>query len=189
MKKQIILFNGPPGSGKDLAASLVYASNPFIHWFRMSQPLKDMVSALFNLNSTDAKVIEAHKDNELPMLFDETFRNLQIWLSEECAKPKFGKDVFGRLARRRIEMALSKLHICSDCGFVEEAIPLLDLVGPKNMLIIQLHRDGHDFSKDSRNYITLPGVTTIKLVNQGKLRDYEYNVQAVVKEWLAAQES
>ena len=189
MKKRIILFNGPPRSGKDTAASFIYSSNPFIHWFRMSQPLKDMVAAFFTLNSTDAKVIEQHKDHPLPMLFDNTFRDLQIWFSEECAKPKFGKDVLGRLARRRVENALSQLHICSDCGFMEEAIPLLDLVGPKNMLVVQVYREGCDFSKDSRRYITLPGVQTVKLVNEGKLRDYEYNVQAVVKEWLAAQES
>jgi len=189
MQKRIILFNGPPRSGKDTAASFIYSSNPFIHWFRMSQPLKDMVAAFFTLNSTDAKVIEQHKDNKLPLLFDNTFRDLQIWFSEECAKPKFGKDVFGRLARRRVEQSLSSLYICSDCGFVEEAIPLLDLVGPKNILIVQIHRDGCDFTKDSRSYITLPGVQTVKLVNQGHLRDYEYNVKAVVKAWLEAQES
>jgi len=189
MQKRIILFNGPPRSGKDTAARFVYSDNPFIHWFRFSQPLKDMVSAMFTLNSTDAKVIEEHKDNKLPLLFDNTFRELQIWLSEECMKHRFGKDIFGRLARRRVENSLAKLFINSDCGFVEEAIPLLDLVGPKNMLIVQIHREGYDFSKDSRSYITLPGVQTVKLVNQGKLRDYEYNVQAVVKEWLAAQVS
>jgi hypothetical protein len=57
------------------------------------------------------------------------------------------------------------------------------------MLVVQVYRDGCDFTKDSRSYITLPGVKTIKLVNSGSIRDYEYNVKAAVNLWLEAQES
>lgn len=189
MKKRIILFNGPPRSGKDTAADCIYSNNPMIHWFRLSAPLKAMVLALFGYDSTVMQFIEAHKDERLSQLEGFIYRELQIWLSEDCIKPKFGPDIFGKIAAHRVDRAYSLLHMCSDAGFAEEVVPLVNLVGADNVLIVQIHRDGCNFDNDSRSYITVPGVRTIKLMNEGKLVDYQYAVKAVVNAWLDQSES
>jgi N-glycosylase/DNA lyase len=40
----------------------------------------------------------------------------------------------------------------ADGGFVEELEPLIEKVGSDNIVIVQLTREGHDYSTDSRRY-------------------------------------
>lgn len=187
--RRIIFFNGPPRSGKDLAARTVYEMDYYIHWFRMSEPLKRMVHAMFQLSTDEKEYVEHKKDEPLPVLFDNSYRELQIWLAEEAIKAKFGKDMLGRLAAYRVARSMSKIYVCSDAGFVEEMQPLRDLVSDNNCLIVQLYREGCDFNKDSRSYVDIPTIETIKLVNEGKIEDYKYTVKRTVTEWLSRQAS
>ena len=49
-------------------------------------------------------------------------------------------------------MMVDKVNVFSDGGFEEEIVPIHKACDG-NMMIIQIHRPGHDYSGDSRNYI------------------------------------
>ena len=43
-------------------------------------------------------------------------------------------------------------YALADGGFVEELEPIVQKVGKENVVIVQLTREGHDYSTDSRKY-------------------------------------
>ncbi len=181
--RPLILLNGPPRSGKDEGAAFLYRKYN-AHWFRMSQPIKDALRAMFNMTEAQDKMCEEKKDTKMEFLFDLSFREAQIAFSEVFAKEVFGISVFGHLAARKVAQSVSKLFVCSDSGFAQEAHPFIQLVGAKNVLVVRLHRRGCDFSRDSRSYINIDGATNIDLENNGSLALYHENLQGVVKSWL-----
>jgi len=150
----------------------------------MSQPLKDMTRALFNWDDAEAEYMEANKDTPQNALYGWSYRAFQIALSEDFIKPKLGGDAFGRLASRIIQRSPSSLFICSDSGFAEEAVPIVRTVGAANVLLVQLQRQGHTFRGDSRSYISLPSVRTVKLENNGSLTDFKEQLCTVVDVWM-----
>lgn len=182
-KRPLILLNGPPRSGKDEGAKYLYHKYN-AHWFRMSQPIKDAVRAMFNMTDAQQKHCEEHKDTRLPFLFDCTYREVQIAFSEIFAKELFGVTVFGRLAARRIAQSATRMFVCSDSGFMQEAHPIVQQVGAENVLVIRLHRRGTSFDGDSRSYISIDGATNIDLENHGSLALYHERLDGVVTSWL-----
>lgn len=140
------------------------------------------------LNTTHEKWqrLEPTKDLKSESLFGMSFREYQIWLSEEVMKPKFGKDILGKLAVRNLGGASGTDYtVVSDCGFREEALPLVRLFGATNVLLVHIMRDGCNFDNDSRSYIELDdlGVTTVDLYNQYDPEVYEMQVKAIVEKW------
>jgi hypothetical protein len=76
--------------------------------------------------------------------------------------------------------------VCSDSGFTEEAKELVyQVVGPDNVLLVQLERPGKSFTGDSRSYIELHGVKTIRIENTGALGEYHAKIAKEVVNWLA----
>ena len=65
-------------------------------------------------------------------------------------KPKEGLDYFGRLVAEEVEEGMQ--YAIADGGFVEELEPLIEKVGAENIIIVQLTREGCDYSTDSRKY-------------------------------------
>ena len=189
MTRKLILFNGPPRSGKDLACEYLYSEYPEAYWFRMSQPLKQAVLAIFGWGPSMESTLERIKDTPTEALLGLSYRQWQIFLSEEVLKPKFGKDVFGNLAVRRIASSYAQLLLCSDAGFSDEIEPIAKLIKPENILLMQLHRHGCSFANDSRNYIDIPGATKVTLHNDGDPATYKHLVLTVVKEWLYPSQS
>lgn len=75
--KRIILFNGPPGSGKDTAASIVAKHIPnLVYQYKMALPLKEACHKLLGLQGT-LEELEPLKEKDLripikfPSLLDE----------------------------------------------------------------------------------------------------------------------
>ena len=86
---KVILFNGPPGSGKDYATKLIMqelAVDEPVH-MKLSKPLKDLVMDHFNLT---AEQLEAMKDDATATTMQTSLRDYQIALFESIAK------IFGR---------------------------------------------------------------------------------------------
>lgn len=179
----IILLNGPPRSGKDTAAAAIVEAMQAFH-YKMSHPLKVAVPAFFGLE--DQKfALERQKDEKLQELFGVSFRQAQINLSEDWAKPTFGKDVFGHIAVRHLRNHSGPGRVCvvSDSGFAEEVVPIVDAFSPRNLLIIQLRRDGCTFEGDSRSYIEVPGVEIQELYNRHDLEGFKMQVVRAVERW------
>ena len=135
--RPLVMLNGPPRSGKDEGAKYLYHKYG-AHWFRMSQPIKDALRAMFNMTEAQYKMCEDKKDTKMEFLFDLSFREAQIAFSEVFAKEVFGITVFGHLAARKVAQSVSKLFVCSDSGFAQEAHPFIQLVGAKNVLVMCL---------------------------------------------------
>lgn len=147
----IVLFNGPPRSGKDAAADY-FKTKGFKHLSFKYQLYKETCKYFgcdyewFMERYDDRSVKEVPHIN----LGHMSCREAMIYVSEEIIKPKRGLDYFGQLVANEID--LTKNYAISDGGFVDELIPVVDKVGSNNFVLVQLTREGEDYSSDSRRY-------------------------------------
>jgi hypothetical protein len=147
----IILFNGPPRSGKDAAADY-FKDKGWKHLSFKYQLYKETARYFdvdydwFMERYDDRSVKEVpHAD-----LGHMSCREAMIYVSEIIVKPKRGLDYFGQQVANEID--LSKNYAISDGGFVDELIPIINKIGDNNFVLVQLTRDGCDYSTDSRRY-------------------------------------
>lgn len=151
----IAVFNGPPGTGKD-EACLYFKELGFKHLSFKDELFKEtfkffgVSKGWFMKGYNDRSV----KETPAPQLkingTSLSRREAMIYVSEKYIKPKYGDDYFGLQAVKNIS---EKHNYCfSDGGFISELIPIINKVGAENICIIQLTRDGCDFSSDSRRY-------------------------------------
>jgi len=158
---RIILFNGPPESGKDtLALELAQGLNMPVALAKMSFPLKRAAASLYDVDLDEFNQMSKNQSSE--KLLGQTPRQVQISLSEDYMKPKHGDAVFGRIMVSTVnnlieECTQNSIDVgyvaVSDCGFYEELRPLVDAFGPESFLLLRLHRKGKDFGSDSRSYV------------------------------------
>lgn len=181
----VVFLNGPPGSGKNLAAATVMRHFNARH-YKMAAPLKKTLAAMFNIAPDMAtELFETPLKEEPCELFNGmTPRQALIDLSENYMKPTFGEDVFGRIAVRSLPLpCAARLTVISDSGFEVEAVPLVKRFGARNCALIQIIRDQCTFDGDSRSYIELDkhGVVTDELVNKFEKEMYEVQIVRAVR--------
>jgi len=148
----IVIFNGPPGSGKDEAASYFKENFGFGNLSFKYQLFRETIEH-FGVNA--GWFMEGYDDREQKerpheILNGLSRREAMIYISEEILKPKHGKSYFGECVASEIEDGIN--YAIADGGFVEELEPLIERVGAENIVIVQLTRAGHDYSNDSRRY-------------------------------------
>lgn len=196
--KKLILFNGPPRSGKDtVGGHLQYhllnkttIDSDLIYQFKFATPLKQAANIFLNDYSHSIYTFEDVKDEPQPILNGGTYRELLIRISENAVKT-FGKDVFGNMAFARMRENLSNdgyselcgVHICTDSGFEEECQPLIEAFGEENTLLVRLHREGCDFSSDSRSHLDIANILTLDIHNNFDFNMIE-EVSKIIKEWI-----
>ena len=188
MNRKLILFNGPRHSGKD-AASLHVANTWNAYHFKFSAPIKAAIKAAFDLSDEDVLYLETIKTTPTPILLGKSYVEVQISFSESWAKLFFGQDVFGQIAERKLTYVANEtdtqLFVCSDSGFAIETWPIINTVfGKENTLLVRISREGKDFTGDSRSYIDLPGVDTIRLENNKTLSGYYGAIDDLITFWL-----
>lgn len=164
---KIVLFNGPPRSGKDTAAALLgdlLAKRGVLYGtYSFASPLKKAAHALYGLNVPE-KHFEDRKDKPADEFFGGTPRRVYIDLSERAAKPIWGNDFFAKVAAQA--MSRMKSHVVvSDCGFQHEIDVLKKSFPIGNILLIKMHRKGCDYSNDSRSYIKHDEDATFNIMN------------------------
>lgn len=190
--RKLVLFNGPRHSGKDTAALRCIETFDAYH-FKMSGPIKAAIKAAFELHDEEVNYLESIKTTNTAVLFGKSYVDSQISFSEDWAKQFFGEEIFGWLATRHVRNAFKRhpeqaLFVCSDSGFECEALPLLDVFGKQNVLLVRLQRDGKTFEGDSRSYIHLDGVPTVTISNTS-IEAYQQAVDDVVASFLAGARS
>ena len=85
--KIFVFFNGPPGAGKDEGSGLLSQMlGGDLHLFKMSQPLKDAVAAIFSLTPEEIVECERQKNDPIDLLLGHSYRNWQIAVSETLVK-------------------------------------------------------------------------------------------------------
>ena len=169
----IVIFNGPPGSGKDEAASLFKEKFGFGNLSFKYQLFKQTMKH-FEVN--EEWFMEGYENREIKEKQEHALngmsrREAMIHVSEDIIKPKEGKDYFGRMVAEEIEDG--KHYAIADGGFVEELRPLIERVGAENIVIVQLARFGCDYSSDSRRYFN-GNVIKEYVVNSVSHIDKEY---------------
>lgn len=149
----IIIFNGPPGTGKDEACLFLRKEKKFTH-IEFKDALFDETCKYFSVDKSwfmNGYGDRAIKERVEPILQNMSRRNALIHVSENVIKPLYGKDFFGRKVAEKLEEGLD--YCSSDGGFKEEIIPIINKVGTNNICLVQLTREGCDFSTDSRRYL------------------------------------
>jgi hypothetical protein len=192
----IVLFNGPPRSGKDTAAGLVRAA--FIREavsLKFALPLKYLTASFAEfMGDKHENVLSDEpgvKERANKFLLGLSPRQFQIMVSEDWMKPKFGDDVFGKIAIQQVKLYHdwpSRIFLFSDSGFRSEAVALVEEFGPENILLIRLHRIGCDFTIDSRSYIELAdlGVTEVDVTNDATKGHLQTTLITTIKNWKEA---
>ncbi|QFG06668.1 putative ATP-binding protein [Proteus phage Myduc] len=157
-----VILNGPPGCGKDTLANLQAKKDSII-----KRQFKDALYAhtakYFNVGLDEFIHFASDrvlKDSlSLSGLHGRTPRQALIHVSEDIYKPRYGSDYFGKVEADNIRELKGRMDssftvIYPDGGFTDEVVaiePEFDVI-----VIVRLHRDGFDFSNDSRDYIYLP---------------------------------
>lgn len=183
-----LFLNGPPGSGKSTLAKMICEAEPSAWRESFAEPIRQMVLSVFfpecdpfappiDLRAQEVKnswlIDLANIRDSICRAEDApsaiTIRGVMIEFSEQFMKPRFGSDIFGRLCFKRcIEQTLFYQHfVIDDSGFEDEAKYIIQKVGAANCHLVRLHRSGCNFSSDSRGYISLAGVQTLDLQNNG----------------------
>lgn len=158
-----ILFNGPPGVGKDTAADLVTSiarrelSFTNVEDVKFAEPLKAAVHALLGMPGRAHDYFEHGKDRVLEEFMGKTPRQCYIAMSEEFAKKFWDHEFFGMVMAGRLEHHYENAYslvAISDSGFAGETIPVLRAsTAEDQFLIVQMHRNGCTFKGDSRGWL------------------------------------
>lgn len=201
MTQRIVLFNGPPRSGKDTAARHVFGRShtasshiegQYFVFDRMSMPIKKAFAGTIALPIDkwgNVDYWENHKE-EIIKGFGVTYRQWQIDFSERFMKPLYGEDIFAKLfisrAKRQHKDAVI---LVPDCGFDIEYKTLAEHFGINNVIVVEVQRPGHTFEGDSRYYLKpLSGQDWLRNYvvahNDGTQADFEARILQIVKEWL-----
>ena len=148
----IVIFNGPPASGKDEAASLFKDNYGFGNLSFKYQLFKETIKH-FDVDKRwfmEGYNDRAQKEKAEFALQGMSRRDAMVHVSEDIIKPKKGLDYFGKSVAEEIEE--DKNYALADGWFVEELEPIIEKVGTENIVIVQLTREGCDYSSDSRKY-------------------------------------
>lgn len=158
----IVLLNGPPRSGKDMLANKITRQIANFEKRRFKDALVDITSAIYRVpKEMIEEMLEDSEGKEKPSeVFDGlSLRQALIDVSENVVKPRYGKNYFGHATAKTMRKNVN--YAISDSGFVEEAKVIVDRFGGQNVVLIRLHRNGCDFSNDSRSYLPVDMFTHV----------------------------
>lgn len=154
----LIGLSGPPRSGKDtlgnLVAGILREKGVPVEVHALSLPMRLSVYGMLGWNYSEEHY-EKNKDREFTILRDgrvTTLRKEMISLSEDHVKPRLGHGWWGAalLNRKTIDTGVI---VVTDMGFDSEHDVFVESIGKAHCAWIHVHREGHDFSNDSRNYV------------------------------------
>lgn len=177
---KIILLNGPPGSGKDTIANLMFMSLNTITK-KFATPIKQALKAMFSIDDKHFRFLEQPGHQEFreavnDRLLGMSWREACIWYAT-ISKERMGNDVFAKLAEQDIQrirntMKNDQVIVFSDCGFIEEPLHFAKVFGPDNVEVWKIYREGKTYDGDSRGYLpdgTIPRMTNLR-------NDYELDM-------------
>lgn len=111
-----------------------------------------------------------------------TWRKVYIWMSEKVLKPLFGQGIMGQLLIADIKKTQPKRLCITDCGFEEEVKQILAAFPEATKVLIRCHREGKDFSNDSRSYLPLNMFDlSFDLHNKGTIQEWQHQIKNVLK--------
>lgn len=172
MHPRIIFVNGPPRAGKDTVGNIIFEElekrGVGVAVGKFAGVLKTRTHAAYGLfdergGPLPPDAFEDRKDDPLPEFLGLSPRKAYIMMSEAYYKPTHGQTVFGKLLLQDILKLFDALPcgaerpviVISDSGFEPETEPIIERFGSEECALIRVHREGFDFSGDSRSYLDL----------------------------------
>ena len=151
MKFHVIMFNGPPGVGKDTLALYAQSLESRSRHVKYITNIKNAVACLFNY---PIELMETHKDDGRHVKFGRTIRQNIIEVSQ-AIRQAYGQDIYGQmLADRLLTMPMQTPYaVVSDLGTHAELVPVVSALGASRVSVIRLHQAGRTFDGDCREYI------------------------------------
>lgn len=175
---KVVLFNGPPGCGKDTVSHMLVQHmeaqgvTSAVKEDSLSLPLRHIAYAMTQFDGDyDGDDYAKFKGVTFREFGGKTGRQLMIDVSESFLKTTYGIPVMAQMLLQR-NSAFHGVLLVRDSGFQIEVDPILDVVGRKNVYLVRVNRDGYDFSNDSREWVHLPQSRhCMDLYNNGSLDD------------------
>ncbi|MEG0209071.1 MULTISPECIES: hypothetical protein [Gammaproteobacteria] len=157
---KVIILNAPPRSGKDTIQNMILSQRnvmPGMFKRTMFKLVKIIIGSSDFHKFMDVYETDGKDTEKLSFLGGMTCREFMIWISEGVIKPKFGNSHFGTLEASHLHEnnEYEQPFIYSDGGFHDEVKTLVDF--GHEVILVRLHREGFDFSNDSRDYIYFGG--------------------------------
>lgn len=189
-QSSVVLFNGPPYSGKDTAAKHIMLNIPRSRVMKFAGMLKRSTHMDFGMPpELPDDAFDNCKDKPNEAFFGQTPRQAYIDKSEKRQKPFLGEDIYGRVLLRRMWRAYQegvRVFLISDSGFAPEARAIMKVVDRSQIMLVKIHADGRgcSFAGDSRSYISLPGVHTVNVANDDDVETFKTDVLAQVRSFV-----
>jgi len=180
----VIVLNGPPRAGKDTAIEIlqeVFREGDVYQFFR---PIKEMLHAELGLDVRHDHY-ETQKDEPLEEFGGMTPRRAYIDKGERL-QAEFGHSVLLDTYFEAISSSTAPILITT-CGNDGEACEIASIFGNDNVLVLRIHKDGCDFSQDSRSWVTSSHLNLRDILNvHGLQREYQKAVAAAASQWIDA---
>jgi len=187
LSNKILLLNAPSGAGKDTIGKCLQDT--------YGCELKAFKTALYqsaypftNCNNY-GQFIHYCTDRVLKEKRSGYFRGMSprdflIYISESITKPHFGDQFFGEKSAKSItNTAFESGVVFTDSGFEEEVHPLAKEFGENNLCVVQFVGQGsEDFSGDSRDFISVKGVMTIRMKEKNENMTPKEFAKLILKE-------
>jgi hypothetical protein len=160
---KIFLLNGPPNSGKDFGADILWYNGA--EQVRFKDRLLDITKVIYGIESSAVFENRELKEKPSPAFKGLSPRQALIYVSEKVIKPAFGVNFFGEALCDKISEIMSIRErqlgsitfpidfVVSDSGFTEEIDSLIRRFGAKAIVVIQIESEGCTFKEDSRGYV------------------------------------
>lgn len=190
-KPVVVLFNGPPRSGKDSACEIIIKHFPEVHYAYFKEILYIETAKILGLDFNFwAKVCQNGDLKDISMLTMSagetgalmTPRDILIYIAEKVLKPKHGKDFIARMTAdsiidliklQRVRSNEPAVVVVPDLGFDYEIDTVRKMIPDAHVISVAVYRPGFTFEGDSRNYVKDPG---FGLHNTGSYEDLENKV-------------
>lgn len=187
MMNKVVFLNGPAGSGKDTIGRFLSDKISKSNIYKFADPLKKAVAAFFELSPDEYQYYfetQEGKNTPSPRFNNKSPREWLIGFSEDYAKKYGGKHIFGTIMARKLHSNFNSgiidTAIITDSGFTEEAEAVLNSFGNTvEFYLVRIHRNGFNFTGDSRGYIYLE--KNHRLVNGFDITNEEGHVEDGVK--------
>jgi len=187
LRNRIVLLNAPKGAGKDtIGAALAQLTGCSLRSFKSS--LYDCAYPFTDCPSYDLFITlctgRESKERNSSYFHDMSPRAFLIHISENITKPFFGHGFFGEKSAKSItNTAFESGVVFTDSGFEEEVHPLVKEFGEGNLCVVQFVGQGsEDFSGDSRDFISVNGVMTIKMKEKNENMTPKEFAELILKE-------
>jgi hypothetical protein len=171
----LTFLSGPPGCGKSTIADALSKQDSGLCRCSIAEPIRMALLSTFypdqmtlGIDLRDGAV----KASVIPGT-GITHRQWMISFSE-FMKSLFGKQIFGDLAKRQLELQTMYYDrfVFDDCRFADELRPFINAYGGQNCLIVHINRKDATWGTDPHTSLNeIPGIHHAGINNNSTVED------------------